>query len=55
MDHFADIFVDLQMLGKAEKQEEKELLQKRLDPWTSPNARGQQRVASSKYPIKCVG
>jgi hypothetical protein len=55
MDHFADIFVAFQKLGKTDKQDERDAYRKKLDPWTSPNARGKERVASRAYAVKCVG
>ncbi|KIJ68497.1 hypothetical protein HYDPIDRAFT_125092 [Hydnomerulius pinastri MD-312] len=57
MDHFADIFVSYQKLGKSSDPAEIAKLKKELEPWTSHTSRGKRRADSDQdtFSIKCVG
>ncbi|KAF9229239.1 hypothetical protein BS17DRAFT_10792 [Gyrodon lividus] len=57
MDHFADIFVAYQKLGKSSAPAEITKLKAELAPWTSHTARGKLRADSDDdtFSIKCVG
>ncbi|KAH0838273.1 hypothetical protein J3R83DRAFT_6529 [Lanmaoa asiatica] len=57
MDHFADVFVAYQKLGKSNDPAEIGKLQAELAPWTSPTSRGKLRAISDDhtFSIKCVG
>ncbi|KAG8219773.1 hypothetical protein J3R82DRAFT_745 [Butyriboletus roseoflavus] len=57
MDHFADIFVAYQKLGKSKDPAEIAKLQTELAPWTSPTSRGKSRAISDDhtFSVKCVG
>ncbi|KAG9314326.1 hypothetical protein JVU11DRAFT_5117 [Chiua virens] len=57
MDHFAEIFVAYQKLGKSNDPAEIERLRTELVPWTSPSSRGKLRAISDDhtFSIKCVG
>jgi hypothetical protein len=49
MDHFADIFVAYQKLGKSNDPAEIGKLQAELAPWTSPTSRGKLRAISDDH------
>lgn len=57
MDHFAEIFVIYQKLGKSTDPTEIAELKKQIDPWTSHTSRGKQRVdfGNNIFSIKCIG
>ncbi|KIJ21793.1 hypothetical protein PAXINDRAFT_105288 [Paxillus involutus ATCC 200175] len=57
MDHFADIFVAYQKLGKSNVPTEIAKLKAELAPWTSHTSRGKLRADSDEdtFSIKCVG
>lgn len=57
MDHFADIFVAYQKLGKETDPRQIEKLEASLNKWTSPDSRGKRRANSDNdsFSIKCVG
>ncbi|KAF9237321.1 hypothetical protein BU15DRAFT_48796, partial [Melanogaster broomeanus] len=57
MDHFADIFVNYQKLGKSKDPAEIAKLKAELAPWTSHTSRGKMRADSDAdtFSIKCVG
>jgi len=57
MDHFADIFVAYQKLGKSHDPAEIGKLRAELAPWTSLTSRGKLRAISNDhtFSIKCVG
>ncbi|KAH7925206.1 hypothetical protein BV22DRAFT_1129222 [Leucogyrophana mollusca] len=57
MDHFADLFIAYQKLGKADDAAETAALQAQLAPWTSHESRGKRRADSDddSFSIKCVG
>ncbi|KAF8560320.1 hypothetical protein OG21DRAFT_1594239 [Imleria badia] len=57
MDHFGDIFVAYQKLGKSNDPAEIGKLRAELAPWTSPTSHGKLRAISDDhtFSIKCVG
>jgi hypothetical protein len=57
MDSFARIFITYQLLGKAEDEGEKRLLNAELAPWNSPNSLGVRRAYADdrSFSVKCVG
>ncbi|EIW86761.1 hypothetical protein CONPUDRAFT_115432 [Coniophora puteana RWD-64-598 SS2] len=57
MDHFAEIFVNYQKLGKAQDPAEKAALQTKLARWTSPESSGKKRADADRdtFSVKCVG
>ncbi|KAL4070904.1 hypothetical protein J3A83DRAFT_4093964, partial [Scleroderma citrinum] len=57
MDHFAEIFVTYQKLGKSTNPTESAELKKQIEPWTSPTSRGRQRAScdNNTFSVKCIG
>lgn len=56
MDHFAEVFLAYQKIGKTDDEDEKKKLQEKIKPFTDPNSRGKQNAEATegKFMIKCL-